>query len=93
MKKGERRRTNARKNKLQVRRRAHKKSKGRKNPSFGSDAILKQAAPYLMDLAVLAFFQSLFGVGAIGSVIIGATSKPANEEDITVTPFAGGKPS
>ena len=93
MKKGERRRVNAKKNKQKPRRTTHKRPKGRKNPAFDSDAIFKQAAPYLMDLAALSFFQSLFGVGAIGSVIMGAMSKPANEEDIEVTPFAGGKPS
>ena len=79
MKKGERRKANTKKRKpVQRRIGAHKKPKGRKNPAFGADAILKQAAPYLMDLAALSFFQSLFGVGAIGSVVIGAMSKPAN---------------
>jgi len=92
MKKGERRRANAKKRKpVQGRVGAHKKPKGRKKPAFGSDAILKQATPYLMDLAAFAFLQNLFGVGSIGAVVMGAISKTANAEDIEVTPFAGGK--
>ena len=78
MKKGERRRMNAKKNKKP-------RAKLRKNPAVSLSPRMTPSLTIDLALAMLRVFEK--------HGFIGPLPKPANEKDFTIPPFAGGKPS